>query len=78
MLQDENVSDNLREYNRIAAIYTQSAKKVLGTTKMQSEPWISNITWQKAVERKKVKSKLENAKSNRLVERFKEEFDMVK
>ena len=50
------------------------AGQVIGNTKKQSKPWIREGTWRRVGERKKIKGKLENAKSNRIKQRLKVEY----
>jgi len=51
------------------------AKKVIGRSKKQSKPWIGDKTWEKIKERKEAKLKMEGARSERLKQRRREEYD---
>ena len=59
------------ERDMILATYRGAAKNVLGRSKKLSSPWIGSKTW----ERKEAKLKLEGARSERLKQRWREEYD---
>ena len=65
----------LERHDRALEVYTEAAKQVIGKTNKKSKPWISEQTWRKVEERKESKQKLDNAKSERLKERWKEGYD---
>jgi len=50
--------------------YNVTAKKVLGYRKRKSKVWISVNSWKEIGERRKLKKKVHDAKSERLVERI--------
>ncbi|KAL1267682.1 hypothetical protein QQF64_033045 [Cirrhinus molitorella] len=55
--------------NIIKNIYSETAQKVLGFKQRGAKEWISANTWQKIEERKQLKAKLLNLKSQRLIEK---------
>ena len=65
----------MKRHDRALEVYTKAAKQVIGKTNKKSKPWISEQTWRKVEERKESKQKLDNAKSERLKERWKEGYD---
>ena len=54
--------------------YDETAKKVLGYRRGANKPWISNDSWDRIDERREVKKKVEDAKSQRLKERHSAEY----
>ncbi len=59
------------KWNAIKTIYSETAQKVLGFKKKGAKEWISASTWQKVEERKQLKAKMLNSKSQRLLEKTK-------
>ncbi len=59
------------KWNAIKTIYSETAQKVLGFKKKGAKEWISASTWQKIEERKQLKAKMLNSKSQRLLEKTK-------
>ena len=59
----EDIEDPVEEHNLILAMYRDAAKKVIGSAKKQSKPWIGEKTWEKIKERKEAKLKMEGARS---------------
>ncbi len=57
--------------NAIKTIYSETAQKVLGFKQKGGKEWISASTWQKVEERKQLKAKMLNSKSQRLLEKTK-------
>ena len=55
-------------------MYREAAKDFIGKTKKQRRALIREGTWKKVEERKKIKGKVESAKSDRLKERLKTEY----
>ena len=51
-----------------------AGKKVLGTARRKKEQWISEQTWEKITERKEVKKKLLQAKSERLKQQLRDKY----
>ena len=60
--------------NKVNEAMTETAKTVLGYKKKKKEQWISNKTWNIISERKKLKEKLLNTKSQRQKERIQKEY----
>ena len=53
--------------------FNDTAEKVLGFQKSPKKPWISNGSWRKIEERKQLKKKVMDAKSERIKDRLKDE-----
>ena len=70
-----DIDDPKEEHDMILATYRDAAKKVLGRSKKHSRPWIGSKTWEKITERKEAKLKLEGARSERLKQRRREEYN---
>ena len=77
ILQDIETDDELvveKTWHRIKDNYIKTAEDVLGCKKRDRKDWISDQTWQKIEERKKIKSKLNAAKSDRLKDKLKADY----
>ena len=58
--------DGIEEkWDKIKKVYTESASEILGYKTRKSKEWISGESWTKVEERRKLKSKLEGARSER-------------
>ena len=55
-------------------VYSEAEKVPIGNTKKQSNPWIREESWRKLGERKRIKRKLESAKSDRIEQRLNAEY----
>lgn len=55
-------------------VHKEVAKAILGNTEEQSKQWIGDETWRKVQERKDAKLKMENARSERLKAKRREEY----
>ena len=51
-------------------------RKFLGRSKKLSKPWIGNKTWEKIKESEKEKLKIEGTRSERLKQRWREEYSV--
>ena len=67
--------DPEKEHDMILATHRDAAKKVLGRSKKLSRPWIGSKMWEKIKERKEAKFKLEGSRSERLKQRWREEYN---
>ncbi len=76
ILEDLEEEENEVEatWNRIKLNYNRTAEEVLGYRKKDRKEWISDQTWEKIECRKKIKAKLNSAKSERLIERLRAEY----
>ena len=63
-----------RCWNNVKTAYSATAKKVLGYRKRKSKTWISMDSWKEIEERRKLKKKINDAKSERLRKRWQEEY----
>ena len=70
-----DIDDPKEEHDMILVTYRDAAKKVVGRSKKDSRPWIGSKTWEKITERKEAKLKLEGARSERLKQRRREEYN---
>ena len=70
-----DIDDPEEEHDMILATHRDAAKKVLGRSKMLSRPWIGSKMWEKIKKRKEAKFKLEGARSERLKQRWREEYN---
>ena len=70
-----DVDDPEKEHDMILATHRDAAKKVLGRSKKLSRPWIGSKMWEKIKESKEAKFKLESARSGRLKQRWREEYN---
>ncbi|KAL9969650.1 hypothetical protein ACROYT_G021887 [Oculina patagonica] len=70
-----DIEDPKEEHDLILATYRDAAKEVIRRSKKQSKPWIGDKTWEKIKERKEAKLKMEGARSERLKQRRREEYD---
>ena len=70
-----DIDDPKEEHEMILETYRDAAKKVLGRSKKHSRPWIGSKTWEKITERKEAKLKLKGARSERLKQRRREEYN---
>ena len=69
---DEQVVD--KTWDVIKDNYNKTAEDVLGYKTKERKDWISDQTWQKIEDRKKIKSKLNAAKSDRLKVKLKSDY----
>ena len=70
-----NNNDNIeRCWNNVKTAYSTTAKKVLGYRKRKSKTWISMDSWKEREEKRKLKKKINDAKSERLRKRWQEEY----
>ena len=69
---DEDEVENT--WKRIKDNYNQTAEEVLGYRKRDRKDWISDQTWTKIEERKKIKTKLNAAKSDRLKDKLRTDY----
>lgn len=65
------IEEEPSKWNAIKTIYSETAQKVLGFKQKGANEWISANTWLKIEERKELKAKLLNIKSQRLLEKTK-------
>ena len=70
-----DIDDPEEEHDMILATHRDAAKKVLGRSKKLSRPWMGSKMWEKIKERKEAKFKLEGARSGRLKQRWREEYN---
>ena len=63
-----------RCWSNVKTAYSATAKKVLGYRKRKSKTWISMDSWKEIEERRKLKKKINDAKSERLRKRWQEEY----
>ena len=70
-----DIDDPKEEHDMILATYRDAAKKDVERSKKHSRPWIGSKTWEKIKERKEAKLKLEGARSERLKQRRREEYN---
>ena len=54
--------------------YNKAAESVLGQRREKSKPWISEDSWGKIDQRKSIKRKIENTRSERVKEQKREEY----
>ena len=54
------------KWTQFRKAYNNTAENVLGRKRKSSKPWISPESWAKVEERKQLKGKAENAKSERI------------
>ncbi len=59
------------KWNAFKTIYSETAQTVLGFKQKGAKEWISESTWQKVEERKQLKAKMLNSKSQRLLDKTK-------
>ena len=72
---DSGGNDNIeRCWKNVKTAYSTTAKKVLGYKKRKSKTWISMNSWKEIEERRKLKKKINDAKSERLRKRWQEEY----
>ena len=69
-----DIEDPEEEHDKLLEAYRGAAEKVIGRSKKQSKSWIGDKTWKKVKERKDVKLKMEGARSERLKQRWREEY----
>ena len=65
-----------KKWKNFKNIYNETAEKVLGFRKRKVKPWISVESWKLIEERGKLKVATEDAKSQRIKERKKEQHRM--
>lgn len=79
-LEDEDVHTQLEEravnnmWEHIKTTYSETGKACLGTTKQKRKDWITPDTWQAIENRRELKKKVLEAKSERLQERYKGQY----
>ena len=61
-------------WNQIKATYCTAAESALGYLKSTDKTWITRETWKRIEERKTIKSKILNTKSERIQERLQKEY----
>ena len=71
-----DIEDPEEEHDKLLEAYRDSAEKVNGKSEKQSKPWTGDKTWTKVKERKYVKLKMEGARSERIKQRWREEYKM--
>ena len=72
---EEDETENLeKNWKNITGIYKGTAEKVLGFRKKENKEWITSQTLDRVKERKEIKSKLLNEKSEREQQTLKEEY----
>ena len=55
-----------KKWKRFTDVYQQTAEEILGYKENKSKPWISGDSWQLIEERRKLKAKIEQTKSERI------------
>lgn len=65
----QNVGSVERKWDNIKKVYSKTAKSVLGHRKRKSRDWVSTKSWSKIDERRKLKKKIEETRSERIRER---------
>ena len=63
-----------KKWSNFKDIYNQTAEKVLGYRRRKVKPWISPDSWKQIEERGKIKQALDEAKSDRIKARKKEQY----
>ena len=61
-------------WQKITTAYTETALKVLGRRKKKCKSWISTESWRKIEERRKLKKKIGDARSERLKNKTRNDF----
>ena len=61
-------------WQKIKTAYTETALKVLGRRKKKCKSWISTESWRKIKQRRKLKKKIGDARSERLKDRAKDDY----
>jgi hypothetical protein len=62
------------KWDNIKKVYLETAEKVVGYKKRKNKEWITEVTWKKINERKRLKDKVLCTKSPRLQEHAKQEY----
>ena len=70
-----DIEDLEEEHDQILVTCRDAAKQVIGRSRKQSKPWIRDKTVEKVKERKEAKLKMESARSHRLKQKWKEEYN---
>ena len=71
-----DIEDPEEEHDKLLQAYRDAAEKVIGRSKEQSKPWIGDKTWKKVKERKDVILRMEGARSERLKQRWRKEYEV--
>ena len=70
---DSNTNIEQR-WQKLKTTYNETALKVLGRRKKKCQSWISTDSWKNIEERKKLKKKIDDARSERLKNKAQEEY----
>ena len=75
-LQDEEPTTGVieKQWTCVKEAYNKAAESVLGQRREKSKPWISEDSWGKIDQRKSIKRKIENTRSERVKEQKREEY----
>ena len=65
-----------KKWENIKTVYNETAKKVLGYKNKQCKKWIRDDTWRKIEERRQIKAKINNARSERLKEQLQTKYSI--
>ena len=71
--EDDDYDINSK-WARFSKAYINTAENVLGRKRKSSKPWISSESWVKVEERKQLKGKAENAKSERIQQQLRAKY----
>ncbi|KAL9979214.1 hypothetical protein ACROYT_G016844 [Oculina patagonica] len=71
----QNAESVEEKWSNIKKAYSETAKSVLGHRQRKSNTWISVISWRKIDERRKLKKKMEEIRSERIRERRRIEYN---
>ena len=66
LCNEENITRMINHSAQFSKAYNNTVENVLGRKRKSSKPWISPESWAKVEERKQLKGKVENAKSERI------------
>lgn len=75
ILEDQTEENVENTWNNIKDNFCSTASRTLGYRKKENKEWLSDETWKKIDERKKIKSKLLNPMSETNLETLKEEYN---
>ena len=73
-LQDMELDDVEAQWTAIKESYQKTAEKTLGYHQRKCKPWISEQSWRKVEERRKLKEKINTTKSERIKEQRRQEY----
>ena len=65
-----------KKWENIKTVYNETAKKVLGFNNKQRKKWIRDDTWKKIEDRRQIKAKINNARSERLKEQLQTKYSV--